>query len=368
MATTSTERVFNFSAGPAMLPRPVLERARDEMLALPGVGANAGELSHRSSEFGEIIADAESNLRTLLAIPANYKVLFLQGGARLQFLMIPKNLCPPGAGSGDYIVTGSWGKYAAADAALDGHGRVIYDGKATNFDRTPAADEFDVAPDAAYVHVTNNETIQGVQFPAEPEVGPTPLVADCSSEFLSKPMDVSKYGLIYACAQKNAGIAGVTMVIVRDDLLERSPEDLPGMLSYRKLADAGSMFNTPPTFAIYILKLITEWLLRDIGGLDMMATINVEKATLLYDLIDSSDGFYTGHAAPAHRSTMNVPFKLKDAELDKAFLAGAAENGMITLGGHRSIGGMRASIYNAMPLEGVRALANYMRDFAAKHG
>ena len=362
-----SQRVFNFSPGPAVLPVPVLERAREEMLCLPGAGASVMEISHRSPQFEAILAQTEQNLRKLLAIPANYKVLFMQGGARLQFNLIPMNLAKGQAGPSQYIVTGTWGKSASEEAAREGNSAVIWDGKSGNYNRVPGAGEFQVDPNAAYLHITSNETIQGVQFPHEPNGGPAPLISDCSSEILSRPMDVSKYGLIYACAQKNAGIAGVTVVILREDLLERCSKDLPGMMSYKVMAENGSMFNTPPTFAVYILKLITEWLEKDIGGVGAMEKLNREKAALLYSKIDSSGGFYLGHAVKENRSQMNVPFKLAKPELDKTFIAEAEKAGLSTLAGHRSVGGMRASIYNAMPRAGVEALCQFMDDFRAKH-
>jgi len=362
------KRVYNFSPGPAVLPLPALEEARRDLLALPGVGISILEISHRSATFTEIIAAAEANLRKLLAVPDNYRVLFLQGGALLQFAAIPMNLA---AGADPaYILTGTWGNKAMQEVSKvrrpeveAAQPTVVWDGKSTGNNRVPAQDELEVPADAAYVHITSNETIQGVQFPVEPDVGDVPLVCDSSSDILSRPVDIEKYGLLYACAQKNAGPAGVTVVIVRDDLLERSPAELPSMLSYKVLAEKKSLLNTPPVFAIYMVKLVTDWLLREIGGLEEMARINREKARLLYDVVDGSGGFYEGHAEPGSRSMMNVPFRLADAALDGPFLEQAAERGLASLKGHRSVGGCRASIYNAMPVEGVRALRDFMLDF-----
>lgn len=361
-----TERVWNFSAGPGVLPLPVLEEAQRDLLCLPGVGASVLEISHRSKHFEAIIQEAEANLRQLLNIPESYHVLFLQGGASLQFAMVPMNLL--GAGSADYIITGSWGQKAFKEAQLLGTVRAVWNGKEENFVRTPRPNEYSIDPDARYVHFTSNETIQGVEFPTEPQVGDRPLVCDMSSDFLSRPIDITRYGLIYAGAQKNAGPAGVTIVIIRDDLLARVPEKLPAMLNYRVQAEHKSLYNTPPVFAIYITMLETRWLLHTIGGLEAMARINREKAQLLYEVIDQSGGFYRGHAHPEHRSLMNVTFRLPSEALEQQFLQEAKAHGLHELKGHRSVGGCRASIYNAMPLEGVQALRDFMRDFAQRHG
>ena len=306
-------RVYNFSPGPAVLPLSVLEEAQRDLLSLPGVGVSALEISHRCPWFDKVMAETEANLRQLLAIPANYRVLFMQGGSRLQFSMVPMNLLRGTGKSADYIVTGSWGQMALAEAKRDGEVRAAYDGKPTNFDRLPQAGELKLDPKAAYVHFTSNETIQGVQFAGEPETGDVPLVCDTSSDFMHRPLPINRYGLIYACAQKNAGPAGVTVVIVRDDLLERSKDDLPTMLNYKSYAAEKSLLNTPPVFAIYIVMLVTRWLLKDIGGLAKMHEINRRKAAMLYEAIDSSHGFYQGHARPECRSLMNVTFRLPDA-------------------------------------------------------
>jgi phosphoserine aminotransferase len=359
-------RVYNFSAGPAVLPEPVLEQVQREMLALPGVGASILEISHRSGAFAPIIDEAEKNLRKLLSISDDYAVLFLQGGSRLQFSMVPMNLLGRGQVA-DYILTGSWGNDALKEAKKAGETRVTWDGKATNYDRVPDRAELNLEPQAAYVHYTVNETIQGVEFQTEPEVGDVPRVCDASSNFLSRPINVNKYGLIYACAQKNAGPAGVTVVIIRKDLLKRSDPNLPGYLNYDIHAQNGSMWNTPPTFAIYVLKLITEWLIDNVGGLEAMHRRNQDKARLLYDELDRSGGFYTGHAKPQCRSLMNVTFRLPNDELTSQFVAEAKKRELTELKGHRSVGGIRASIYNAMPMAGVEALRDFMEEFRRKN-
>jgi len=361
------ERVYNFSAGPAVLPVPALEEAQRDLLALPGVGSSILEISHRSKPFTAIIEQAEQNLRELLAIPSEYRVLFLQGGAQLQFAMVPMNFLRGSGKSADYILTGSWGKKAMQEAKTQGSVRVAWDGAGVQLKRVPAREELDLDPNAVYVHVTSNETIQGVQFAAEPDVGDVPLVCDSSSDFLCRPVPIERYGILYACAQKNAGPAGVTIVIIRDDLVGRVPDDLPSMLSYRKLADAKSLLNTPTVFAIYFVKLVTDWLLQEIGGLDKMHQINRDKAKLLYDAVDQSAGFYRGHAEPASRSIMNVAFRLPSEALEGQFLKEAESRGLTSLKGHRSVGGCRASIYNAMPVEGVTALRDFMREFHDQH-
>jgi phosphoserine aminotransferase len=359
-------RVYNFSAGPAVLPEHVLEQVQREMLALPGVGASILEISHRSGAFAPIIDDAEKNLRKLLSISDDYAVLFLQGGSRLQFSMVPMNLLGRGQVA-DYILTGSWGNDALKEAKKAGETRVAWDGKATNYDRVPDRADLNLEPQAAYVHYTVNETIQGVEFQTEPEVGDVPLVCDASSNFLSRPINVNKYGLIYACAQKNAGPAGVTVVIIRKDLLKRSDPNLPGYLNYDIHAQNGSMWNTPPTFAIYMLKLITEWLIDNVGGLEAMHRRNQDKARLLYEELDRSGGFYTGHAKPQCRSLMNVTFRLPSDELTTQFVSEAKKRELTELKGHRSVGGIRASIYNAMPMAGVEALRDFMEEFRRKN-
>ncbi len=365
--TTATDRVFNFSAGPAVLPLPVLKQAQDELLSLPGVGSSVLEISHRSEEFEEILASAKATLAQLLAIPENYHVVFLQGGSRLQFSMVPMNLMRGTDKPADYILTGSWGKKAREEAEREGDIRIAWDGKPDKYSRLPEASELDLSPNAAYVHVTSNETIEGVQFQTEPQTGAVPLVCDASSDFLSRPIPVEHYGLIYACAQKNAGPAGVTVVIIREDLLERSQDSLPGYLNFRTHVEHDSMWNTPPTFAIYLAGLVFRWLRDEIGGLDKMHEINREKANLLYEVIDDSGGFYRGHVRPDCRSLMNATFRLPSESLEKEFLAAAEQRGLCSLKGHRSVGGIRASIYNAMPHEGVESLRDFMREFSASH-
>ncbi len=362
-----TERIFNFSAGPAVLPVPVLEEAQRNLLALPGVGMSVMEVSHRSPAFEEIIHNAEADLRQLLNIPTNYKVMFLQGGASLQFSMIPMNLLPKD-GSADYILTGSWGQGAFKEARKIGTVREAGSTAEGNFSRVTRQDELRLDPNAAYAHFTSNETIFGVEFQSEPEVGEVPLICDMSSDFISKPIDVSKYGLIYAGAQKNVGPAGVVIVIVREDLLERVPKGLPALLDYRNLAEKESMYNTPPCFPIYISGLVFKWLLKDIGGLANIYARNQEKAKILYDAIDASDGYFRGHSEPQCRSLMNVTFRLPSEELEKKFAKEATAAGLDGLKGHRSVGGMRASIYNAFPREGVVRLVEFMHDFAEKNG
>ena len=361
------KRVYNFSPGPAMLPLPALEEAQRDLLALPGVGMSVLEISHRSKAFTDILGQAEANLRKLLAIPDNYRVLFLQGGAQMQFAMVPMNLLRDSGKAADYVLTGSWGKKALKEAKTQGSVRIAWDGQSTHYDRVPSQDQLTLNPQAAYVHITSNETIQGVQFSSEPEVGDVPLVCDCSSDFLSRPVPIERYGILYACAQKNAGPAGVTVVILRDDLPGRAPGDVPSMLNYKPLTDGKSLLNTPPTFAIYMVKLVTDWLLNDIGSLEKIQQLNRQKVQLLYDAVEQSEGFYEVHAQPGSRSTMNVAFRLADTALEESFLDQAAGRGLCQLKGHRSVGGCRASIYNAMPTEGVEALRDFMLQFRDKN-
>jgi phosphoserine aminotransferase len=363
--TGMTTRIFNFSAGPAVLPEPVLAEVQRDLMALPGVGASILEISHRSKAFDDIIKQAEINLRTLLAVPDDYAVLFLQGGSRLVFSAIPMNFgAEDGSSTFDYVLTGSWGKYAAQEAAKFGEVHTVWDGKATNYDRLPTQAELKLDPKAAYAYYVSNETIQGVEFQSEPDTGSVPLVCDASSDFLSRPVDIKKHALFYACAQKNAGPAGVTVVIVKKELLARSRESLPGYLNFKIHADENSLWNTAPTFAIYVLMLVTKWLLTDIGGLDKMQERNRKKAKLLYDAIDASGGFYSGHAQKDCRSLMNVTFRLPSDELTEKFVKGAKELGLSDLKGHRSVGGIRASIYNAMPVAGVEKLREFMDEFS----
>lgn len=358
-------RVYNFSPGPAMLPLRVLEEARRDLLALPGVGMSVLEISHRSKTFTEIIERAEANLRTLLSIPENYHVLFLQGGAQLQFAMLAMNLLGDGGHPADYILTGTWSNKALKEAKTQGGVRVAWDGQQTRYSRVPKDDELELNSQASYVHITSNETIQGVQFSTEPSVGSVPLVCDASSDFLSRPVAIEKYGLLYACAQKNAGPAGVTVAIIRDDLVQNVRQNLPSMLSYKVQAEGKSLVNTPPVFAIYVVKLVTEWLLEDVGGLEAMHEHNKKKARILLDAIEQSEGYYRVHAEPDSQSLMNVAFRLPESELEEKFLKVATDRGLVALKGHRSVGGCRASIYNAMPIDGVQELADLMGQFRA---
>ncbi len=357
-------RVYNFSAGPAALPEDVLKQAQEELLDWHGSGMSVMEMSHRGKEYMSIAGEAESDLRELMAIPDNYKVMFLQGGASSQFAMVPLNLLNGKKGA-DYINTGSWSKKAIAEAKRYCDVNIAGatpDGQFT----VPAEDDLNLNADAAYVHYTPNETIQGIEFPYVPGTGDVPLVADFSSTILSRPVDVSKYGVIYAGAQKNIGPAGLTVVIVREDLIGNAADDAPTMFNYATHSGADSMYNTPPTYGWYLAGLVFKWIKAN-GGLDVMAVVNERKAESLYAAIDNSD-FYNNPVDPACRSWMNVPFTLADAELDATFLSEASEVGLKTLKGHRSVGGMRASIYNAMPEAGVQALVDFMADFEKRHG
>jgi len=358
-------RVFNFSAGPAALPEEVLKQAADEMLDWHGSGQSVMEMSHRGKEFISIAQAAEADLRELLGIPANYKVLFLQGGASLMFEMIPINLLR-GKTSADYVHTGEWAKKAIKAAKTFTNVNVVANAEDKGYTYAPAQSAWKLNKDAAYVHYTANETIGGVEFNWVPETGDVPLVCDMSSNILSRPIDVSKYGLIYAGAQKNIGPAGLTIVIIRDDLVGKAQPTPPAMLDFKTHVDAESMYNTPPTYAIYIAGLVFQ-LLKRTGGLAAAEQRNIEKSNLIYDYLETTD-FYRNPVAKSDRSRMNVPFTLKDAALDEEFLKGAKARGMVQLKGHRSVGGMRASIYNAMPIEGVKALVEYMKEFAAQHG
>ncbi len=357
--------IYNFAAGPATLPAAVLEEAQRDLVSLPGVGISLLEMSHRSKPVVAMIDTAEQDIRKLAGIPDNYRVLFLQGGASLQFSMVPMNLLTPG-GKADHIVTGNFANLALQDAQKVGDIRVAGSTEDHNHDRIPNQDELDLDPEADYVHFTGNNTIYGTEWSTEPDVGGVPLVGDLSSNIFSKPIDVSKYGLIYAGAQKNLGAAGVTLVIVRDDLLSRSPDSLPAMLNYSIHAKGHSAYNTPPVFSIYILGLVVKWLAEQ-GGLEHMERLNEDKARLIYDQLDSSE-FFRGHAQTGHRSRMNVTFRLPNAELETRFSTEAAAEGLVELKGHRSVGGIRASIYNAFPKEGVEALVSFMKEFERTHG
>lgn len=361
-----TERIFNFGAGPAVLPEPVLEEAQRNLLALPGAGMSILEISHRSKTFEEILEGAIADIRRLASVPPNYRILFLGGGASLQFSMVPMNLLAPDR-SADYVVTGSWSKKAVKEAKKVGGVSIAATTEPEGFARIPEQSELTLDPGAAYVHFTTNNTIYGTQWVGEPDVGTVPLVADASSDIFSRPIEVGKYALLYAGAQKNLGPAGVTLVILREDLLSKGPKNLPTMLDYNTHAESNSLYNTPPVFAIYMVRLIVQWMLAE-GGLEAIGRRNGEKAKILYDALDSSDGFYRPHAKPGSRSNMNVTFRLPSEDLEKEFLAGAVKQGFSGLKGHRSVGGIRASIYNAFPKKGVEALVACMGDFARTKG
>lgn len=358
-------RIFNFSAGPATLPLPVLEQVQAELLDWRGAGMGVMEMSHRDKEFMSIAADCERDMREVLNIPANYKVLFMQGGATEQFALVPQNLLR-GKTSADYIVTGEWGKKAHKEMANHGRANLAATSEASKFTDIPDRAQWKLDPDAAFVHITSNETIHGVEFPDAPDVGSVPLVSDMSSSFASRPLDVSKYGLIYAGAQKNIGPAGLTVVIVRDDLIGQVTPGTFNIHNYKSVFDNDSMLNTPPTFAWYVCGLVFKWI-KDQGGLVAIGERNARKAAALYDYLDSQD-FYRNPVAKPVRSKMNVPFVLANTELDADFLKGAKAAGLPGLKGHRIVGGMRASIYNAMPEEGVAALISYMKEFARTKG
>lgn len=360
-----SERIFNFSAGPAVLPVPVLEKAQSELVSLPGVGMSILEVSHRSKVFEDVLARAEADIRQLANVPSNYRVLFLQGGASLQFTMVPMNLLPAGA-TADYLVTGVWSTKAVDEARKIGKVHIAATTKAEQFTRIPRAEEIVLTAGAAYVHMTSNNTIYGTEWKSLPDVGDIPLVSDTSSDMFSRPMDVARHALIYGGAQKNMGPAGVTVVIIREDLLSRSAASLPVMLSYAVHAENGSLYNTPPVFAIYMVGLVTRWLIEQ-GGLAAIAAVNERKAGKLYAEIDRT-GFYRGTAQKESRSLMNVTFRLPSEDLENEFVKDAEKAGLDGLKGHRSVGGIRASIYNAFPEAGVDALADFMREFERRHG
>jgi phosphoserine aminotransferase len=362
---TTTQRIFNFSAGPAVLPLEVLEEARENLLSMPGVGMSILEISHRSKPFDDIIQGAEADIRALAGIPEGYHVLFLQGGASLQFSMVPMNILPQG-GSADYIVTGAWSQKAVKEAKRVGGVKIAATTEAENFTRIPKQEELRLDPGAAYLHYTTNNTIFGTEFGYVPDAGHVPLVADTSSDMFSGPIDVSKFALIYAGAQKNLAPAGVTLVIVREDMLKRTPSSIPTMLQYPVHAENMSLYNTPPVFTIYVMRLVLKWLLKQ-GGLEAIDKVNARKAAKLYAEIDRS-GFYRAHAQPGSRSRMNVTFRLPSEDLEKKFAKEATAAGLDGLKGHRSVGGMRASIYNAFPEEGVDALVQFMQEFEKGNG
>jgi phosphoserine aminotransferase len=362
MATT---RVFNFAAGPAVLPLPALEEAQRDLVALPGVGMSVLEISHRSKPFDEIIQGAEADMRALAGIPANYRILFLQGGASLQFSMVPMNLLTPGT-TADYLITGDWAKKALKEAKKVGATNVAVSTEGGNFKEIPAQADLRLTPGAAYVHMTSNNTLHGTEWPYVPDAGAAPLVCDMSSDMYSRPIDISRYGLIYAGAQKNLGPSGLTVVIIRDDVLARSADTLPTMLNYRTHADNGSLYNTPPVFGIYILRLVLKWLGAN-GGLTKIQDVNERKAALLYAELDRTE-FWRPHAARDCRSRMNVTFRLPTEELEKLFVRESTAAGFDGLKGHRSVGGLRASIYNAFPEQGIADLVAFMQEFERRHG
>lgn len=363
---TMTERIYNFSAGPATLPVEVLEKAKSELLSLNGIGMSVMEISHRSKHFDAIIERAKAGLRQHLNIPDNYQILFLQGGATLQFSMIPLNFLGENE-TADYVVTGAWGKKAIKEAKREGNAVAIYNSEDTGFKSVPSDDELTYSGNTNYIHYTSNETIEGVEFKRDLDGHGIPVICDMSSNILSKPLDIEKYAMIYAGAQKNIGPSGVTLVIIRDDLLEKVPENQHTLLDYRVIAKKDSMLNTPNTWGIYIIDLVCQWLTEQ-GGVSAMEEKNKAKAKILYDAIDASDGFYLGHADKDARSLMNVTFNLPNEDLEKQFAEKATAQGLDGLKGHRSVGGIRASIYNAFPKDGVETLVDFMEDFRKTNG
>jgi phosphoserine aminotransferase len=361
-----TNRIYNFSAGPATMPLPVLERAQAEMLSLNGIGMSVMEISHRSPQFEAILTGAEQGLRDVLGVPDSFRILFVQGGASLQFSMVPMNFLPA-SGTADYVSTGFWGRKALVEAARCGNVNVIYSGEANGYTDLPGEGELNFTPDARYVHYVANETIEGVEFKYDIDAGGVPVVCDMSSNILSKPIDWDKYAVIYNGAQKNIGPSGIAVVFIREDMFERINDGLHSLLDYRHIAANSSMANTPNTWAIYMVGLVCDWLKAE-GGVAAMQQRNEEKAAALYHAIDGSDGFYTGHADRAVRSVMNVTFRLPSADLDELFCSEAEAEGLDGLRGHRSLGGVRASIYNAFPRVGVDALASFMEHFANRNG
>jgi len=362
---SSATRLYNFSAGPAIMPVSVLEQAQRDLVALPGVGMSVLEVSHRSKVFEEMLAGTEADIRSLAGIPENYRILFLQGGASLQFTMVPMNLLAAGA-TADYLLTGVWATKAAEEAKKIGSVHIAATTKAEQFTRVPRTEELVLTPNAAYVHMTSNNTIYGTEWKELPVVGELPLVSDASSDIFSRPIDVTKHALIYAGAQKNLGPAGVTMVIIREDMLARSPASLPVMLSYAVHAQNNSLYNTPPVFAIYLMGLVVKWIIAQ-GGLEAVEQVNQRKASKLYAEIDRT-GFYRGTAQKDSRSLMNVTFRLPSEDLEKAFIKDAEVAGFDGLKGHRSVGGIRASIYNAFPEDGIDALTSFMQEFERRRG
>jgi len=358
--------VLNFNAGPAALPPSVLEKVQAELLDYQGRGMSIMEMSHRSKEFEAINTRAEANFKRLIGAGDGYRVLFVQGGASTQFATVPMNFLPAG-GTADYLVTGTWGEKAIEEAAVFGKAHLAASTKAENYRRVPTPGEIDLSPEPAYVHLTSNETIQGVQYPTFPDLGPAPLVADMSSDILSRPIDASQFALIYAGAQKNLGPSGVTVVLLRESMLEKANKGVATMLRYSTHVKNNSLYNTPPMFGVYVLDLVLQWI-DGLGGVAAVAERNAAKAASLYDVIDESGGYYKGHAQADSRSKMNVTFRLPSEDLEKQFVSEAQKAGMVGLAGHRSVGGIRASIYNAIDLPACQALASFMGDFARKNG
>jgi len=359
-------RIYNFSAGPATLPLPVLERARDEIVDYEGTGMSLVESSHRGKAYDQVHYEAMGLFKELLGLPDDYKVLFLGGGATLQFSMIPLNLMAEG-GSCDFTLTGAWAKKAYGDAKKVGNVNLVFDGTEEKFTRMPSPSELNLDPNAAYFHLTSNETIAGIQWKDWPDTGAVPMVCDMSSDIMSRPVPASRFGLIYAGAQKNLGPSGLAVVIIREDLIDRTPRDLTAYLSYKTHADKDSLYNTPPVFPIWMVKMVLEWV-KDLGGLPAMETLATKRSGLLYDCMADSGGYYRCPVDEATRSTMNVVWRLPDEDLEKKFIAEALQAGFSGLKGHRSVGGCRASIYNAMPVEGITGLVHFMKEFQRNNG
>ena len=362
------DRVHNFSAGPAALPLPVLEEAQRDLVCYPGAGASVMEISHRSKAFAEIHERAKNNIKTLFGLGDTHHVLFLQGGASFQFSMLAANFLRGSGKTAEYVLSGAWADKAVKEAKKEGETRVIWSDKDNNFRRMPGQKELKIGADAAYLHITSNETIQGIEFQYDPDTGGVPLICDASSNMMSRPVDLAKYALYYGGAQKNVGPSGVAVAILRNDMLERVPQGLHSLMDYKLMAQNDSLYNTPPAFGVYMIMLTTKWMIETIGGLDKMLARNRKKAQRLYDAIDASAGFYKGHASVESRSLMNVTWTLANAELEGAFLQQAKANRLHELKGHRSVGGIRASIYNACEPETVEALADFMDDFRARNG
>ncbi|MBW4598018.1 MAG: phosphoserine transaminase [Brasilonema angustatum HA4187-MV1] len=359
---------FNFSGGPGALPESVLNATQAAIMNVPEVGLSLLGISHRSDWLRNVLDEIEENFRNLLSIPKNYHVLFLQGGSSLQFSMIPMNFLRGSTKIAEYIVSGYWSIKSVPEARKEGQVQVVWDGRDSGYNRLPKAEELVLSSDAAYLHYVSNETVEGLQFSYLPSISNVPIICDMSSDFLSQPIAIERYALIYAHAQKNLGPAGVTVVLLRDDLVERIPSDLHTMLDYRTHIKSKSIYNTPPVFALYVIMQVSRWLRKDIGGLAKMAEINKAKAATLYKVLDESGGFYQGHAVQEWRSLMNVAFRLADRDLERLFLKTAVENGFYGLDGHRSIGGLRASLYNAVTQSGVETLAAFMVDFKQRYG